>query len=147
MEITIRKIIKTDYSTLINLFQEMANFEKVPDKMKNSVELMQKEEVYINGFVAVSNNNEILGYVTHFFAYYTWVGKSLYMDDLYVRQEFRGHGIGTRLIQQVISFAKAENCKRLRWQVSEWNTPAINFYKSLGAVIDPVESNCDLSFI
>jgi len=70
----------------------------------------------------------------------------LYMDDLYVRPDFRGAGVGTKLINEVIAFAKAENCKKLRWQVSEWNQPAIDFYKSLGANVDAVESNCDLVF-
>jgi len=50
------------------------------------------------------------------------------------------------LINEVIAFAKTENCKKLRWQVSEWNQPAIDFYKSLGATVDAVESNCDLIF-
>jgi ribosomal protein S18 acetylase RimI-like enzyme len=112
--------------------------------MTNSVEQMFTEKEHLNGFVAVNSENEIVGYVTYFFAYYTWIGKSLYMDDLYVRPEFRSASIGTMLINEIIAFAKAENCKKLRWQVSEWNQPAIDFYKGLGANIDAVESNCDL---
>jgi GNAT superfamily N-acetyltransferase len=67
------------------------------------------------------------------------------MDDLYVRPEYRGKGIGTHLVQKIISLAKASACHKLRWQVSNWNTTAIDFYKSLGASIDPVEQNCDLA--
>ena len=142
----IRQITESDFPVLISLFREFALFEKLPDKMTNSVEQMLVERDYLTGFVAVNSEAEILGYATCFFGYYTWIGKSLYMDDLYVRPDFRGTGIGTKLINEVIAFAKAENCKKLRWQVSEWNQPAIDFYKSLGANVDAVESNCDLLF-
>jgi ribosomal protein S18 acetylase RimI-like enzyme len=146
MTVTIRKIEESDYLVLISLFKEFALFEKLPEKMTNSVEQMLREKEYLTGFVAVNTADEIVGYATYFFGYYTWIGKSLYMDDLYVRPNFRGVGVGTKLISEVIAFAKAEKCKKLRWQVSEWNQPAIDFYKSLGANVDAVESNCDLVF-
>ena len=146
MTVTIRKIDERDFLVLISLFKEFALFEKLPEKMTNSVEQMLREKEYLTGFVAVNDADEILGYATYSFGYYTWIGKSLYMDDLYVRPDFRGAGVGTKLIKEVIAFAKAENCKKLRWQVSEWNQPAIDFYKSLGANVDAVESNCDLVF-
>ena len=146
MTVTIRKIDERDFLVLISLFKEFALFEKLPEKMTNSVEQMLREKEYLTGFVAVNDADEILGYATYFFGYYTWIGKSLYMDDLYVRPDFRGAGVGTKLIKEVIAFVKAENCKKLRWQVSEWNQPAIDFYKSLGANVDAVESNCDLVF-
>ena len=147
MEIRIRKIEETDYAALILLFREFALFEKLPDKITNSLEQMFEEKDHLTGFVAVNTQNEITGYVTYFFAYYTWTGKSMYMDDLYVRPEFRAKNIGTQLINHVIAFAKTENCRKLRWQVSEWNQLAIDFYKRLGAKIDSVESNCDLTFL
>jgi GNAT superfamily N-acetyltransferase len=87
-----------------------------------------------------------MGYVTYFFAYYTWTGKSLYMDDLYVREKYRRKGLGALLINKVIDYAKEEKCNKLRWQVSNWNEPAITFYKSLGAEIDNIEQNCDIIF-
>jgi len=144
MNMTIRKIEEKDFAELIALFHEFALFEKLPDKMTNSVTQMKAEKEYLHGFVAVSESDTIVGYVTYFFAYYTWTGKSLYMDDLYITREFRGLGMGTRLIREVIDFAKSNDCKKLRWQVSEWNKPAIEFYQSLGATVDSVESNCDL---
>jgi GNAT superfamily N-acetyltransferase len=144
MNITIREIKSDDYTGLITLFTEFATFEKTPEKMTNTVDRMTVEQEFFNGFVALNDSEEIVGYVTHFFAYYTWIGKSLYMDDLYVKGEFRGHGIGTKLINQVIKYAQTTNCHKVKWQVSEWKKPAINFYKGLGASIDSVESNCDL---
>ena len=146
MNIHIRKIEEQDFASLILLFREFALFEKLPDKITNSLEQMREEKDYISGFVAINEQNDITGYVTYFFAYYTWTGKSLYMDDLYVRPEFRAMNIGTKLINRVIALAKTENCRKIRWQVSEWNQPAIDFYKRMGANIDSVESNCDLVF-
>jgi len=140
----IREITESDYASLISLFQEFAIFEKLPDKMTNSVDQMKAESEFIHGFVALSDDNVIVAYVTYFFTYYTWIGKSLYMDDLYVTKDFRGLGIGSKLINKVIEQAKSKKCSKLRWQVSEWNEPAIEFYKSLGAVVDSIELNCDL---
>ncbi len=144
MGFTIREINTNDYSDLISLFKEFATFEKLPDKMTNSVDKMMAEQEYFNGFAAINDSGKIIGYVTYFYAYYTWTGKSLYMDDLYVKPEYRGQSIGSKLISKIITHAKTTDCHKVKWQVSEWNKPAIDFYKSLGATIDSVESNCDL---
>jgi ribosomal protein S18 acetylase RimI-like enzyme len=146
MPIQIRPIEEDDFTQLIALFKEFAIFEKAPELMTNTVEKMIAEKEYIKGFAAVNEGNTIIGYATCFFAYYTWIGKSFYMDDLYVKPEYRAQGIGTKLINSIIDLAKKENCRKLRWQVSEWNTPAIGFYKSLGAQINETERNCDLMF-
>jgi ribosomal protein S18 acetylase RimI-like enzyme len=79
----------------------------------------------------------------YFFAYYTWVGKSLYLDDLYVKESYRKLKIGSALLNEVMKIAKAENCKRVRWQVLHWNQNAINLYKKVGAFIDEEWLNCD----
>lgn len=146
MNFTIRNIEERDYTALIELFLEFAHFEKEPDKMTNSVEQMLAEKEHIMGFVVENNSKEIIGYTTCFFAYHTWIGKSLYMDDLYVKPAYRGKGLGTKLISKIIDYAKSENCKKLKWQVSDWNTPAAEFYKSIGAKISTVQNNCDLVF-
>ncbi len=65
------------------------------------------------------------------------------MDDLYVKPDYRKQGLGKKLIEAIIHKAKEENCKKIRWQVSGWNQNAIDFYKSLGAEVCDVESNCD----
>lgn len=146
MNIEIKPISEDDFEELVTLFHEFAIFEKMPDSMTNSVEKMKNEKEYFMGFAARDEEGNLLGYVTYFYAYYTWVGKSLYMDDLYVREKYRGRGVGTLLINRIISLAKEEDCNRLRWQVSNWNHPAIKFYKSLGAEINETERNCDLIF-
>jgi GNAT superfamily N-acetyltransferase len=144
MEIKIRSSKETDYSQIVDLFKAFVTFEKLPEKMTNSVDRMNKEKDFFNCFVAETSDNRIIGYVTYFFCYYTWTGKSLYMDDLYVQHEYRAKGVGTKLINKVIEFAKDSKCHKLRWQVSNWNKPAIDFYKNIGATIDSVEQNCDL---
>lgn len=144
MDTYIESIDESHYAELIGLIKEFSVFEKQSDKMTNSVTKMLKEKDFIHGFVVKDECNKIAGYVTYFVAYYTWVGKSLYMDDLYVRPGYRGKGLGTALIQKVIASAKEQDCYKVRWQVSKWNQPAIDFYNSLGAVIEGMEDNCDL---
>ena len=146
MIIHIEPIREKDFEELISLFQEFAVFEKQPEMMINTVEKIREQKEFFLGFVGRDDHGNLLGYVTYFFAYYTWVGKSLYMDDLYVKEEYRGKGVGSSLIHKVITFAKEQKCSRLRWQVSSWNNPAISFYESLGAEINKTEMNCDLSF-
>lgn len=147
MDFKIREIQKNDFEDLISMFKEFATFQKMPDKMVNTAELMNQESHYLNGFVIEDELTGLVGYVTYFYAYYTWIGKSMYMDDLYVKPEYRGKGLGRELIQSVLDKAKEDNCKKLRWQVSGWNKKAIDFYKKLGAFVDGTELNCDYWFI
>ena len=144
MNITIRPAAENDYPAIVEMFKEFAHFEHLDERLTNTVERIKAEAEYFNCFVAINNEDEIVGYATYFFAYFTWTGKSLYMDDLYVKESCRGEGIGKLLINKVIEFAKTSRCHKLRWQVSDWNAPAIGFYKSLGAEIDNQERNCDL---
>lgn len=144
MSFRIRTYIESDLPQIYNLIKELSIFEKVPQRLTNTLEMMISERAHFHAFVAVTPSDEVLGYATYNPIYYTWVGKSIYMDDLYVKHEYRGQGIGTQLIQAVIHHAKEKGCHKVRWQVSEWNVQAISFYKSLGAEIDAVEKNCDL---
>ncbi|HEY3388574.1 MAG TPA: GNAT family N-acetyltransferase [Prolixibacteraceae bacterium] len=146
MNVTIRPAVENDYPAIVEMFKEFAHFEHLDDRLTNTVERMKAEAEYFNCFVAVNNEDNIVGYATYFFSYFTWTGKSLYMDDLYVKEIHRGAGIGKLLINKVIAFAKSAGCHKLRWQVSDWNAPAIGFYKGLGAEIDNQERNCDLDF-
>lgn len=144
MELKIRVANETDFAEIVELFKEFALFEKRPEKMVNSVERMKAEKELFNCFIAETADKQIAGYATYFFSYHTWMGKCLYMDDLYVKESFRGLGIGKDLLNSVIQFGKESKCHKIRWQVSNWNKNAQNFYKSIGAEIDNVEWNCDL---
>lgn len=143
MKITIRKANDKDFYAILSLVRELAKFEKAPEKVTNTVEQMKKEKDLFQCYVAENDGDEIVGMALYFFAYYTWVGKSLYLDDLYIKESYRGKNIGTRLLKKIIEVAKKEECKRVRWQVLNWNSPAIEMYKKCGAVIDDEWSNCD----
>jgi len=144
MTVKIRSAVESDFPEIIKLFKEFAEFEKLPSKMTNSVAQMLKEKEHFNCFIAENENKIILGYSTYFFSYHTWIGKSLYMDDLYVKENYRNQGIGKKLLKSIIEFAKKEECNKIRWQVSNWNKNGQEFYKKMGAEIDDVELNCDL---
>jgi len=143
----IRKYKTTDIPSIIGLIKELATFEKSADKMRNSVEQMKQEQDYFDCFVAENKEGEIVGIALYFFAYYTWVGKSLYLDDLYIKPDYRGSKIGTQLLKEIFKLAKTNNCKRLRWQVLDWNEPAIEFYKKCGATLDEEWINCDFTSV
>lgn len=144
MNITIRKTEPKDYPAVLELIKELALFERAPEKVTNTVGLMQTEDQYFHSIVAETNDGEIAGMAIYFFAYYTWVGKSLYLDDIVVKEKYRGNKIGTKLLDRVIEFGKETNCKRIRWQVLDWNTDAIEFYKKYGAKLDGEWINCDM---
>jgi len=136
MKIKIRKANEKDFSSIFSLIQELALFEKAPEKLTNSVEQMLEEKNYIQCFVAETEAKEIIGIAQYFFAYFTWTGKSLYLGDLYVKESHRRQKVGLKLFEKIIEVAKEENCKRLTWQVLSWNKPAIEFFKKFGAEMD-----------
>ena len=96
------------------------------------------------GFVAEKDNKDIIGFASFYFTYYSWSGRGLYLDDLYVTETYRNKGVGKMLLEKVIALAKNSQCKKVRWQVSKWNSNGIEFYKKMGATVDDMEANCDL---
>lgn len=144
MNIKIRKASEKDFPDIFDLIQELAEFEKAPEKVTNSVEQMLKEKNYIQCFVAETETEEIIGIAQYFFAYFTWSGKSLYLGDLYVKESYRGNKVGLKLLNKIFEVAKKEDCKRVTWQVLDWNTSAIEFYKKIGVEIDRGWFNCNL---
>jgi GNAT superfamily N-acetyltransferase len=142
MDINIREATEKDYPQILSLIRELAEFEKASGKVTNSVEQMNQEKQFFQCFVAETLTSEIVGMALFFFAYYTWVGKSLYLDDIYVKEPFRKHKIGTALLRKIFETARAEDCKRVRWQVLNWNKTAIQMYSKSGAEIDDEWLNC-----
>lgn len=143
MSFTIRPATENDFPEILGLIRELATFEKAPEKVTNTVEQMLAEKDLFRCYVAERETGEIIGMALFFIAYYTWVGKSLYLDDIYVKEAFRKHKIGTALLSKIFEIARAESCKRVRWQVLRWNKPAIGFYEKKGAVLDGEWLNCD----
>lgn len=142
MSISIRQGTEKDFPALLALVKELALFEKEPDGVKNTVEQMQREKDFFKFFVA-EDDGAVVGIVVYFFTYSTWVGKSLYVDDLFVKESYRGRKIGTTLLNEIFKVAQDAGCGRLRWQVNNWNADAIAFYRRLGAKIDETWFNCD----
>jgi GNAT superfamily N-acetyltransferase len=143
MNIKIRIAVEEDFPGVLGLIKELAAYERSPHKVTNSVELMKKEKDLFRCFVAEAENGEIIGIALYFFAYYTWVGKSLYLEDIYVKEQFRRQNIGTLLLDRIFEVAIDEDCKRVRWQVLNWNTSAINMYRKNGAEVDDEWYNCN----
>ena len=144
MPVKIRPAIPTDFPALLQLIHEFALFQQTPEKVTISVEQMTADAALFSCLLAETEQQEIVGFASFFFAYYSWSGKAIYLDDLYVIPSYRKQAIGKQLLDAVILFAKQNNCVKLRWQVSNWNKNAIGFYQSIGAVVDDVEINCDL---
>jgi len=144
MNFTIRKANESDFNSIFSLVYELAIFQGTPERIVNSVEQMKREQEFFQSFVAETEDGEIIGMASYFFAYYTWVGKSLFLDDLYVKESRRGHKVGSALLKKIFEVARIENCKRVRWLVSKWNKNAIQFYRKIGAEIDEEAFVCDV---
>lgn len=139
----IRTATTDDYQKVIELITELAIFEKAGDQVTNTAKQMFEEKDYFKCLVAENDENEIIGFALYFYAYFTWIGKSLYLDDLFVKKEYRNQGVAKKFLNEIFEDARRENCKRVRWQVLDWNTDAIEFYKKIGAKLDNEWINCD----
>lgn len=143
MKITYRKATENDFSQVLELIKELAVFEKAGEKVTNTVEKMREEQNLFECFVAETKSKEIIGIALCFYAYSTWVGNYLFLEDLIVKEQYRGNKIGGQLINKVFQLAQEKNVERVRWQVLDWNTNAIEFYKKINATIDKEWYNCD----
>ena len=133
--LSIRPANAGDVSTLCALIHELAEFERLPVAVTEAA-LSRDGFCESPKFRALVANwdGQPAGYALFFDYYSTFEGRAgLFLEDLYVRDQFRGKGIGKALLAWVASVAQQENCFGVRWQVLDWNTPAIDFYKSLGA--------------
>lgn len=138
----IREATETDFPAILAMIRELAAFEKAPEKVTNSLEQMQQEKDFFRCLVAEGDDGHIAGMALYFIAYYTWVGKSLFLDDLYVREASRQQKVGSALLKKLFEVALKEDCKRVRWQVLNWNHPAIGMYRKLGAAMDDEWLTC-----
>jgi GNAT superfamily N-acetyltransferase len=145
MHIIIREAVEKDYPAIIATLKEFAIFQKTPpEKVTNTPELMKEEKDFFKCYIAEDEEGSFMGMATYSFVYYTWSGKSLYLDDLYVKQEYRKLKVGKSLLNKIFEIAKQARCKRVRWLVSNWNTNAIDFYVKCGASIHKEEYVCDV---
>ncbi|MDB5245882.1 MAG: family N-acetyltransferase [Segetibacter sp.] len=147
MKFITRQGNEEDYAAIFSLLKDFATFQKTPEKLLITPQQLKEDKDFFRCFVAEDAQQQIVGFASYFFAYYSWSGRAVYLDDLYVKPTARGQGIGTLLLKALVDYAKKEDCKKVRWQVSKWNNEAINFYKKMGAVTDDIEINCDLVLV
>jgi GNAT superfamily N-acetyltransferase len=135
--LSIRAANKNDVALLKALIYELAEYERERDLV-----VITEADLARDGFgpqpkfraLIAEWDGEAAGYALFFGFYSTWKGRhGLFLEDLFVRRQFRGKGIGRALLANVASIARRENCYGIRWEVLDWNQPAIDFYKRLGA--------------
>lgn len=147
MKLNLRKAKVADCSVLLSLIRQLAIYEKAPNEVTNSVEQLKEDgfgdDPLFDAFV-VELDNKVIGFALTYYRYSTWKGKTLYLEDLFVLEEKRGIGAGKLLFDHCIQHAKLNKCKRMSWQVLDWNTPAIEFYKQYGTYIETEWYNCSL---
>jgi GNAT superfamily N-acetyltransferase len=135
---TIRKATEKDMPFVLELIQELAIFEKEPDAVVVTVDDLVRdgfsENPLFQCFVA-EVENEIIGMALYYYRYSTWKGKTIHLEDLIVKESKRGTGAGFALYKEIIQQGKAENVRRIEWNVLDWNTPAIDFYEKSGAKV------------
>lgn len=137
-QILIRFADEKDVPAIFSLIKELAEFEKLSDQLKtNEDELRQTlfgEDRFVEILIA-EFKNQIVGQALFFKNFSTFLGKpGIYLEDLFVKPEMRGEGIGGALLKKIISIAKERNYGRVEWSVLDWNESAINFYKNIGAI-------------
>ncbi len=138
MSTKIREASKEDMPAVLELIKELAVFEKEPDAVIVTTEDLKRdgfgENPAFKCFVA-EVNEEIQGMALIYFRYSTWKGKTVHLEDLIVREEFRGRGLGNALYRRVIEYAREQRVKRTEWVVLDWNTAARDFYERSGATV------------
>jgi GNAT superfamily N-acetyltransferase len=144
--IHIRPATAADVPLIRALIHELATYEREPHAVHITEDQLLRDGFsekpedgrYFECLIAeheTENGVAPAGFALFFPIYSTWRGRSLHLEDLFVRPEFRGHGIGKALLGRVASIAVERDCARLQWDVLEWNKPAIDFYLSLDATM------------
>ena len=134
----IRAATPDDVSTILALIHDLAEYEREPASAQAT-----EADILRDGFTEPTRfhcliaewDGQPAGFALYFYNYSTWRGHTgVFLEDLFVRPPLRGKGIGKALIASVAAAAVAEGCPRMEWAVLDWNTPAIDFYRSFGAV-------------
>lgn len=133
----IRKAEREDAALVLEFIKGIAKYEKMENEVEATVELLE-EQLFDKGraevIFAMEDGKEV-GFALFFHNFSTFVGRSgLYLEDLYVYPEYRGKGYGKALFLELVRIANERKCGRMEWVCLNWNTPSIEFYRSMGAV-------------
>jgi len=134
----IRPATPADVPLILDFIRELAEYEKAVEQAVATATNLH-EDLFGPKPACESLIGEIdgspLGFALFFHNYSTWIGrKGVYLEDLYVRPAARGKGLGELLLRSVAQIAIDRGCKRMEWNVLDWNTPALDFYQKLGAM-------------
>lgn len=138
MSIVIRQALPTDAEAIYAMIYELAVYEKAPEEVVTTADEIRATlfgEASKTEALICEIEGKIAGYAVYFTSYSTWLGRNgIYMEDLYISPDFRGQGAGKEMLKRIARFAVERRCGRLEWSVLDWNTPAIDFYRSIGAL-------------
>lgn len=137
MTAQIRPARREDAARIHALIVELADYEKAVHEVLASpaqIEATLFATATPTRALVAEHEGQVVGYAVYFYSYSTWLGRNgIYLEDLYVSPSARGTGLGKGLLRELAREAVANDCGRLEWSVLDWNTPAIDFYESLGA--------------
>lgn len=134
----IRKGTPEDMEAVLSLIQELADFENEPNAVVITV-----EDLIRDGFsstplfhvIVAEVESQIVGIALYYYRYSTWKGKTIHLEDLVVKENMRGSGVGFALYSEIMKQGKRDKVRRIDWNVLDWNTPAIEFYEKSGAKV------------
>ncbi|HHT03866.1 MAG TPA: GNAT family N-acetyltransferase [Bacteroidales bacterium] len=134
--VRIRKANEKDTPLILNFIKDLSIYEKLPHEVSATVEILHKS-LFVEknaSVVFILEGEKEVGLALYFYNFSTFTGKKgLYLEDLFVLEQYRGKGYGKKLLAYLADIAIKEDCSRFEWIVLDWNTPSIEFYKSLNA--------------
>ncbi len=150
MSFIIRKGDANDVPGIFRLIKELAVFERATEAVTNTEKLLKEEgfgphSIYKVIVAEDATTNDIIGMALYYTAYSTWKGRIFYLDDLIVTEKSRRNGIGRKLLNEFLKDAHHASVAMVKWQVLEWNTPAIEFYKTVGVEFDKEWIDCKMT--
>ena len=145
----IRLATPTDIPAIVHLIRALAEYEKLSHQVVVDEARLREHlfgpKPYAEVLLA-EDEGQVVGYALFFHTYSTFLGRpSLYLEDLFVLPEQRGRGHGKALLARLARLAVERDCGRFEWMVLDWNTPAIQFYESLGAALAPEWKLCRMT--
>lgn len=136
MKLSFRYAEKRDVPLILELIRELAGYEKLEEEVVATEEILEEWlfEKKRAEVIFPMADGVALGYALFFHNFPTFLGRAgIYLEDLYIRSEYRGNGYGKAMIQKLAQIAVERGCGRLEWSCLDWNQPSIDFYLSLGA--------------
>lgn len=135
--IIIRKAVVGDLPAIYNLVNKLAIYEKAPEAVTATFEDYERDFAD-NVFEAIvaEKEGEVVGMAVYYLTYSTWKGRMMYLEDFVVKEAYRRAGVGQLLFDAFLEASREAGAKLVKWQVLDWNEPALRFYRKNGAIIE-----------